>query len=227
VDSAEIEAILEASERALADGGAGRLRDLGYGRAVRAVERNPDWIIRYANRLGAIDRQSFQRRVKLRLPLVSGILALAAGALIGSVLAVAAASAPPRHKGVLLLAATGLLAATTHDLAHFLVGESLGIRFIGLYFAPPVPVEPGLKPDYASYLRASPLKRALMHAAGAVVTKIVPFTMLGVARAERAPGWATNALGMMGATFLWIDLLLSTRHSDWKRFRRQIRLARR
>ena len=63
-----------------------------------------------------------------------------------------------------------------------------------------------------------------MHAAGAVATKVVPFALLPLARGRRA---ATVALVGIGATQLVTDVVFSTRQSDWKSFRREMRVARR
>ena len=61
---ADIEAILAGCEHALAAGGKVDLRELGFWRAVSAVKRRREWIERYADRIGAIDRQAFERAVR-------------------------------------------------------------------------------------------------------------------------------------------------------------------
>src|SRR5439155_23826878 len=46
-------------------------------------------------------------------------------------------------------------------------GVAAGIRFIGWFLDGPTRLQPGLKIDYASYLRTPARRRAWMHAAGA------------------------------------------------------------
>ena len=70
-------------------------------------------------------------------------------------------------------------------------------------------------------------RRAWMHAAGALTTKAIPFALLPAALAADLPGWVPWLLGAAGAVMVATDLLWSTRASDWKKFRREMRYARR
>jgi hypothetical protein len=224
VSRGEVEDILARGEAALSHPGVIDLRSLGFWRAVRAVERHPDWIPAYADRIGALDRQAFERGVRARLSLEQGFAALVLGTILGVRLVVAASRVSRRWQAPLLLGGTGLLLASTHDLAHVLIGHLFGIRFVALYSACIRRPQPGVKIDYASYLKVSPMKRALMHASGAVVTKLVPFVVLAVARRQRATSWVATALAILGVAQIATDALLSTRFSDWKRVNRQVRL---
>jgi hypothetical protein len=208
----EIEAVLEACEQALRAGGACDLRELGFWRSVAAVKRDHRLIERYADRIGAIDRLAFERRVRFRLPIVLGTFGLASGALLGLGLA-----STRRDLGV--LAGAGLLLGTTHDLGHLVAGRLVGIEFTWWFLDGPTRVQPGLKTDYATYLRVPPRSRAAMHAAGALVTKIVPLAVLPLAR----HAWARRVLVAVGLVQVLTDILFSTRQSDWKRVRRELR----
>ncbi len=64
-----------------------------------------------------------------------------------------------------------------------------------------------------------------MHAAGATVTKLVPFLMLGAAWGMSAPTWSWLLLLAIGVVSSITDALWSTKSSDWKRYRRERRLA--
>ncbi len=227
LDREQVALILERCLRALATGERVDLRRLGFWRAVRTVERDALWIEREADRIAAIDRQAFEQSGLRRFPLGSGLGALGVLALAGASLAAAAPVVPRERRPLVLLAATALLLGSTHDLAHSLVGRLVGIRFVGLYLGGPIPFEPGLKLDYATYLRARPGQRAIMHAAGALATKLVPFVVLGVATASRAARWVRWALGGLGVALVLTDVVFSTRFSDWKRVRRQLRLGER
>ena len=58
--------------------------------------------------------------------------------------------------------------------------------------------QPGVKVDYASYLRVPARSRAWMHASGAIVTKIVPFALIGAALAADVPSWVVWVLVAVG-----------------------------
>lgn len=221
----QIEATLDACEEALAHDEKVDLRALGFWRAVAAVKRRPEWIDRYADRIGAIDREAFERAVQPVFTVPVGLTALAL-ATIGGVLAAAATFFVPRKwKAATLLTGAVALVGATHDLAHFVVGWLESMRFVGWFFDGPLRVQPGLKIDYATYLRTPPRERAWMHASGAIVTKIVPFALIGVGMAAGAPRWTRWLLAVVGMGQLVTDLLFSTQHGDWARFSREIRVA--
>jgi hypothetical protein len=165
--------------------------------------------------------------VRPRFALTLGTAVLAIGALAGLSLATASHLVPTRARGPVLLAATAALLGTTHDLAHLLAGRAAGIRFTGWFLDGPTRLQPGLKIDYASYLRTPARQRAWMHAAGALATKAVPFALLPVGRSAGAPAWSLTALAGIGIFQIATDLVFSVRHSDWKRFGREMRAARR
>jgi hypothetical protein len=112
-----------------------------------------------------------------------------------------------------------------HGPAHHLVGWLSGIRFTDYFLGGPPPPRPGIKTDYASYLRADPSSRARMHASGALATKIAPFLALAFAPASEAPWWAVAALAALGVVQIVTDVLFSVRTGDWKKVRRERAIA--
>jgi hypothetical protein len=110
--------------------------------------------------------------------------------------------------------------------AHWLVGRAMGMRFLSYYVRDLIPPVPGLKIDYATYLRVAPEARAWMHASGAIASKIGPFLALAFWPASGAPGWAAWTILAYGLLIIGTDIVVSTRKSDWKRFRRELRIAR-
>ncbi|MDP8959083.1 MAG: hypothetical protein M3N51_07780 [Actinomycetota bacterium] len=219
-----LESILDETERALAAGRPVELGELGFWKAVGEVKRRPEWVEEYADRIGALDRRAFEQRVSLTFSPPVGNAILSLGALAGLVLVWGAGRARSPWNVLLLLGGAGALLGSTHGLAHVLVGKVVGIRFTHWFLDGPTRLQPGAKIDYASYLRTPPRSRAVMHASGAVVTKVVPFLLLPTAR---APRWVTRALAAVGLGQIVTDLTFSVRLSDWKRFRREMRVARR
>ena len=64
-----------------------------------------------------------------------------------------------------------------------------------------------------------------MHASGALVSKAIPFIVAWIAAGAGAATWAVGVLLAIGAVQLITDATLSTRASDWKKFRREMRFA--
>jgi hypothetical protein len=212
-------------ERELAAGRTPDLRGLGFWRAVAAAKRRRELIDRYANRIAAIDRNAFRRRVRLTFPIGVGI-ALVIGGLVIDVafLAVARGSSHPWREVLVLVGAAGLDIAT-HGPAHLLVGALVGIRFTDWFIDLASKRPPGFKTDYASYLRAAPRARAWMHAAGAITTKITPFLVVPYAAVIDTDSWAIGVLVGIGVAQVLSDIIFSTNKSDWKKFRREMRFA--
>jgi hypothetical protein len=223
VDESQIERTLIACEQALSAGGTPDLRALGFWRAVAAVKRRGDLVERYATRVAAVDRETFRRRVRLAFPVTLGVIALDVALFGGLLLLAIAIGVPHPWRELLVLAATAGLDIATHGLAHLAVGTFAGIGFTHWFVGPPKP--PGFKIDYASYLRTPPRQRAWMHAAGAIATKLTPFLVLPYAVAIGTDAWAVLAILAVGVIQILTDVLYSVRASDWKKFRREMRLA--
>jgi hypothetical protein len=227
VDAREIERTLDEAERLLGRGTPIDLRTLGFWRAVGAVKRDPKYVERYADRIAAIDLEAFRRRMPLRFPAALGVALLVLGSLFGLVVLWLAAAFQPPTKELLVLAGMGAAIVCTHGLAHVLYGTLVGIRFTDWFFDVPLRPQPGFKTDYGTYLRAPASARAWMHASGAIVSKIVPFAVVPYATSIGCATWAILALVAAGIVAIVIDLVFSVRTSDWKRFKREMRLARR
>lgn len=225
MDEREIDTTLAACERELATGRAPELRTLGFWRAVAAVKRDPGLVARFADRIARIDHAAFQRAVPLHFPAPLGVALLAGGAIGGVVLLAIAGALDHPLREIALLAGAGALDATTHGLAHFVVGSLVGIRFTDWFVDLPKKPQPGLKVDYASYLRTRPASRAWMHASGAIATKLTPFVIVPYALAIGAEGWTIALLLALGVIQIVTDVLFSVKASDWKKFRREIRLS--
>jgi hypothetical protein len=219
-----IDAALDDAEAAVNEGRG--LHGVGFWPAVARLRTDPALAGRYADRVAAIDRRAFERGVSMRVRAAPGVAALTVVALAGVAAVVAAGRLHHVPQTVLVLAGLGLLVVSTHSLAHAVVGRALGIRFTHVFVAGRPP-EPGVKIDYASYLRATPTARAIMHASGAVVTKIVPFALLPVVFAMRAWRGTVWILLGVGVVMIATDVFVSTRKSDWMKVRREIRCARR
>ena len=61
-----------------------------------------------------------------------------------------------------------------------------------------------------------------MHAAGAIVTKIIPFAALGPALVIPVQGWVVGVLAAVGIAQILADVTWSATASDWKKYRREM-----
>jgi len=226
-------------EKAVADGDTD-LRTLGFWKHVSQVKRDQRLAAHWAEVVGRIDRAAFQARIRPRFPvwlgnsvLVVGTLVFAAAVAVALRLAEGIDRPRPGLAGLLVVVAAGGLAVTVHAPAHWLVGRMAGIRFLAYFLNGPFRIQPGVKTDYASYLRATPGRRAAMHAAGALATKAAPFAVFVPAYLRHAsagyellPEWSLWAVLGIGLVQIFTDVVWSVRHSDWKKVRREVRVGR-
>jgi len=203
------------------------LSGLGFWQLLRRVKVEPMLAEHWADQAGRIDRKAFEARVRFRFPVWFGNLVLLIGVLFGAAAIVYGMRCDnPTVAGLSFVVAGGAWSVCVHDLAHWAVGRLAGISFLAYYIGGSFPPWPGLKIDYASYLRTSPGARAWMHASGALATKIAPFVALGFCLAADGPTWAAWVLAGIGAFQIATDILFSRKSSDWKRVARERALAR-
>jgi hypothetical protein len=214
--------------RVAVDAGDTDLKGLGFWRLLARVKADPVLAHHWADAAGEIDRRAFEAGVKLRAPVWVGNLLLGVGTVLGGVaVGIAMSTSNELVAGLALIAAGGIWAVSVHCLAHWIVGRAVGIRFTWYFVGGPFPPRPGLKTDYATYLRAEPSARAWMHASGAVATKLAPFVALAFWPTSDAPWWSAAVLLALGILQIVTDVLFSVRSSDWKKVKRERAIARR
>lgn len=220
----DIDGSLARAETALAEGRT--LVGTGFWGAVDQVKRHPDLVAAHADRIGVIDREAFERWALLTVPIGMGTVLMVLATVLGVAL-VGLAYLPEDEilATIVFFVGLGVLLVSTHGLAHLIVGRSSGMRFTHWFIGKLVQPQPGVKVDYASYLRTPARSRAVMHAAGAVTTKIIPFLLIGAAIAAGLPNWAVWALPVIGVVAIVTDLAWSTKKSDWAKYRREMEFA--
>ena len=225
MDTEAVERTLANAEAALASGTG--LAGTGFWTAVNRARRDAALAALYSDRIGRIDRQAFEQAIRLRVaaPVGTSLLTALSGAGVAAIL-LAENIESRLLRSLVFLAGFGALEVGTHSLAHWAVGRTMGMRFTHYFLGGPPPPRPGAKLDYASYLNVPPAKRSAMHASGAVVTKLVPFALIPAARSLDLHGWAVRVLVLAGFVQLVTDVLFSTKSSDWKKVRRELRAAR-
>lgn len=225
MDRAGVERALQAAELALAEGGEVDLRTLGFWKAVNAVKKDSELVEEFTDRIGTIDQQAFERWALLKVPTGIGTTVMVLATLVGFLLVGWSYRLSSISQSLALLAGTAVLLVATHGITHQIIGSAQGMRFTCWFIGSLAQPQPGVKIDYASYLRVPARKRAWMHASGPLVTKVVPFLSLGAGWAMGAAGWVMAILGVAAIGQIFTDILWSTKKSDWKRFRREMSIA--
>ncbi len=220
MDSSTIEAALHTAEQSVAGGG--QLDGTGFWQVVTAAKRDPDLADLYAERIAGIDRDAFRAWALLRVPLGIGTFLMVLGTAAGLALVAVAYYLDDLAAVLAFYAGFGVVLTTTHGLGHLVVGRLLGVGFTDWFIGTLGRPQPGVKIDYETYLRAPAASRAWMHASGAIVTKLVPFSLIGAAAAAGLPTWAVLGVGLVGVVTVVTDVMWSTKSSDWKKFRREM-----
>lgn len=220
---AEVRAALDRAAESVERGEG--LGGTGFWKAVGEVKRSPDLSEAFGERIADIDRRAFEDWALLTVPEPLGSVLASSAALVG-IGAVGASSYLPAPANWLVFAGGGVaLFASTHGLGHVAVGRAAGMRFTHWFVGSVGRPQPGVKVDYSTYLRTPAHRRAWMHAAGAVVTKVLPFALIPAAKAADLPEWMPWALMALGVAQIAIDALWSVEKADWKKFRREMALA--
>lgn len=223
MESSGIERALATAEAQVAAGHG--LAGTGFWAAVATVKTDGDLVDRYADRIAAIDQDAFAQWALLTVPKVVGTSLALLGTGAGLALVGASYSLDGLAAVVIFYLGFGALLVSTHALAHLIVGQIFGIQFTRWFVASLTRPQPGVKIDYATYLRAPASRRAWMHASGALVTKIIPFALIGGAIAAGLPTWAVLGLAVIGTAMIITDVLWSTTSSDWMKYRREMKFA--
>lgn len=223
VETAEIEHALINAGEAVASGDG--LAETGFWGVVAAIKKDPRLADSYAARVAEIDRAAFENWAWVRVGFGTGTSLMLIGTLIGLGLVAWAYYLDDPLAVAVFFVGVGALLTTTHGLGHLIVGSAVGIRFTAWFIGKPSQPQPGVKVDYESYLRTPARSRAWMHASGALATKILPFALVPAALAADLPAWSAWALVILGLAMIATDLAWSTKSSDWKKFRREMRYA--
>lgn len=223
VETSAIEKALDASEAAVAEGRG--LAGTGFWPAVHSLKTSPELAARYGRRVAEIDQAAFGNWVWIKVPLHLGTALMLLGTAVGLVFIGLAYNLDDLIAALIFLAGTGVLLTTTHGLGHLVVGTVVGIGFTSWFIATPGRPQPGVKVDYESYLNTPARSRAWMHASGAIVTKLVPFLLIPSAVIAGLPGWSVWVLVILAVAMVVTDVAWSTKSSDWKKFKREMRLA--
>jgi len=161
-----------------------------------------------------LSRKRFEGKVSLTLGLFTGNLLEIIATIAAIVLAFRV-----NTDWVLYICAL-ILMATLHPLSHYLTGRLFGIRFTHYYLNGPARIEPTLRINYFSYLKAEGVKRALMHASGVIGTLAAPLIVALIALDKGDLGAAMNLMYFF-LLLIVFELLTSTKIGDLMKAKRE------
>lgn len=228
MDRSDAEEILSRYEWELDKGFTIDLWGQGFWKVVAWVKRRPEEVEVFADRIAHIDQAGFDQGVGSSLPIRSGAALLGGVSVVSLALIGLTYYVDQPWNWLVFGVGIGILLIATHPLAHLVVGRILGIQFTKLFmgFERQLIPEPGVKIDYATYLRAPARRRAWMHASGAITSKLVLLLSIPVVFTADLPQWVLWVLLAAAALTIIVDVVWSTKFSDWKRFRREMSVAR-
>jgi len=161
-----------------------------------------------------LSRKRFEGKVSLTLGLFTGNLLEITATIAAIVLAFRV------NTDWMLYLCALILMATLHPLSHYLTGRLFGIRFTHYYLNGPARIEPTLRINYFSYLKAKGVKRALMHASGVIGTLAAPLIVALIALDKGALGVAMNLMYFF-LLLIVFELLTSTKIGDLMKAKRE------
>jgi len=161
-----------------------------------------------------LSRKRFEGKVSLTLGLFTGNLLEIIATIAAIVLAFRV------NTDWVLYLCVLILMATLHPLSHYLTGRLFGIRFTHYYLNGPARIEPTLRINYFSYLKAKGVKRALMHVSGVIGTLAAPLIVALIALDKGALGVAMNLMYFF-LLLIVFELLTSTKIGDLMKAKRE------
>ncbi|MGB8216919.1 MAG: hypothetical protein WCE94_06410 [Candidatus Methanoperedens sp.] len=167
--------------------------------------------------LGLIEKTSRKRFGEK----VSFTLNVTPGNLLETVLTIAAIILAFKiNSNWMLYVSALILMATLHPLSHYVTGAISGIRFTHYYLNGPARIEPTLRIDYSSYLKAKACGRALMHLSGVIGTLAAPLIVALIAFYKGDNAASVN-LFYLFILLIVFELLTSTKIGDLMKAKRE------
>ncbi len=178
---------------------------------VKSDRINDDVLLR---QIESISLERFDKKVSLTLPVAAGNLLELLGTMAAIILPYML------NSDIFIYASALILMATLHPVSHYAAGWLCGIGFTHYYLNGPARIEPTLRINYYSYLKASGGKRAFMHASGVIGTLAAPLIVGLIALDKGAVGAAWNIFYFFLLLIIF-ELLTSTKIGDLMKAKRE------
>ncbi|RMF91436.1 MAG: hypothetical protein D6733_01170, partial [Methanobacteriota archaeon] len=142
----------------------------------------------------------FESKAWVKLDYRIGTIIEAAGVALGLLFLYFGVTTQGQESTVFYTASAVVLMTALHPIAHSIAGWLYGIRFHYYFLNGPMLIEPTLKVDYSTYVKAPAKNRALFHLAGALNSVLTTFFALLVSLLDAHAEPVTRAV----LAALWI-----------------------
>lgn len=204
-----------------------KLKKLGFWEIVEEARKDKKIADMYGKKIAEINRKVFERKWKWKFPPYMGIILLLI--ISGFVIYLHFYLANDIYQlSIYLPIESFILSASLHTPVQYITGRLLGIKFIyiyprGIYMfqrksTSKIKIEPALKVDYESYLKASPIKRAIMHVSGAIFTIATVYFFFIYSIVIKAYIWSISVCGAIAIIYTLTDIFYSAKMAAFKRF---------
>ncbi|HLI46957.1 MAG TPA: hypothetical protein VKU94_07175 [Geobacterales bacterium] len=209
------------------------LRRLGFWDIIDQAKKDKEIALKYGRKLSEINRYVFEQKWRHRYPPILGIVSMTIISLI--TIAFFPLSATDKlYLSIYFPIASFILSASLHPVIQYAIGRSLGVKFLYFYLRgiyifsrrakDKFHIEPALKVDYESHLMVGPLKRAIVHVSGAILTIIVVFFFFWLSLTYNTYIWSQAICGGLAFSYLLTEIIYSPKYAAWKHFLEEFKI---
>lgn len=145
---------------------------IGFWKVVEKVKMSNIRAEDIIAKIAEIDAESFRKRHR-HLDVRAGSVLASLFTLLGVLVVYEGASSYVETVHGLFVVGIIMVTIGIHPLVHIAVGRYYGIEFLFYFLNGSLRIEPSIKIEYGSYLRASPKGRAIMHLSGVTATFVI------------------------------------------------------
>jgi hypothetical protein len=211
-----------------------KLKKLGFWDIVHEAKIDPEVAKILGKKIAEINKKVFDKKWKWKFRPILGIVLLTLISII-MIFFYFIVYSDKFLLSVYLPIASFILSASLHPITQYITGRIFGIKFLyiyprGIYIfhrssKGKIKIEPALKLDYYSYLNTSPMKRAIMHASGAIVTIVVVVFFFIYSILIKAEIWSIIICGILAISYILTDIFYSAKMAAWKHFLEEYKIA--
>jgi len=203
-----------------------KLKELNFWEIVYKAKLDRNIANMFGKKIADINKKVFEKRWKLKFKPILGVCLL----LVISLITIYFYFLIEDHFyfSLYLPIASFILSASLHVPVQYLIGRILGIKFIyiyprGIYMFErhskgKIKIEPALKLDLESYLKASSIKRLIFHISGPALTIIVVSYFFIISLIYNAELWSQIICGLITIVYILTDLTYSRKKAGIKHF---------
>lgn len=177
----EVEKALSRIETEVGKKNYSAVKEFGFWKVVKVAKKDPEIAGKFAERIGTIDKLLFESKIWTKLDYRTGTILELIGAVIGLSFLYFGATSTGIESTMLYFVSAVVFMTALHPIAHSIAGRLFGIGFHFYFLNGPLLIEPTLKVDYSTYVKAPAKKRAIFHLAGAINSVLVTLLVFIVA----------------------------------------------